>query len=93
MLKDAITSVDELNKTVEILTKKEIKDGCQVIQYQVNTLLSSNGQSPFVSLFLYANEEPEYKEETQLIIDEIIRQRHLGIKNECGVYVTPEFPY
>ena len=92
MLKDTITSVDELNKVVDILTKKEIKDGCQVIQYQVNTLLSSNGQSPFVSLFLYANEEPDYKEETQMIIDEIIRQREIGIKNECGVYETPEFP-
>ena len=92
MLKDTVTSVDELNNVVDILTRKEIEDGCQVIQYQVNTLLSSNGQSPFCSLFLYANEEPEYREETQMIIDEIIRQRHLGIKNECGVYVTPEFP-
>ena len=92
MLKDAILDIDNLNKTVDILTTKEIEDGVQTIQYQINTLLSSNGQSPFVSLFLYANEDPEYKEETQLIIDELIRQRKLGIKNEKGVYVTVEFP-
>ena len=63
LLKDTITSVDELNRTVDVLLKKEIASGVQTIQYQIQTLATSNGQSPFVSLFMYLNEDEEYIEE------------------------------
>lgn len=73
-------------------TRKEVKDGVQTIQYQENTFSSSNGQTPFVSICLYVDEEPEYKKETAMIIEEVLKQRLLGMKNENGVYVTPSFP-
>lgn len=72
--------------------KKEIRDGVQTIQYQENTFSSNNGQTPFVSIFLYLNEKPEYIKETALIIEEILKQRYEGMKNEYGVPVTPAFP-
>lgn len=72
--------------------KKEIKDGVQTIQYQENTFSSSNGQTPFVSLFMYLNEKPEYVKETALIIEEILNQRIQGMKNQYGVWTTPAFP-
>lgn len=72
--------------------KKEIKAGVQTIQYQINTFSTSNGQAPFLSIFMYINEDEEYKKETAMIIEEILRQRIQGIKNEQGVYVTPSFP-
>ena len=87
-----ITDVDTLNKTVEKLVKKEVASGVQTIQYQIQTLASSNGQSPFVSLFMYLNEDEEYIEEMALIIEEVLKQRIIGVKNEQGVYVTPAFP-
>lgn len=64
----------------------------QTIQYQINTLMTTNGQAPFVTLFLHIDEEDEYVEETVMIITEILRQRLEGTKNEKGVYVTPAFP-
>ena len=70
----------------------ELKSGVQTIQYQINTLMTTNGQSPFVTLFLYLREDDEYAEENAMIIEEILRQRLEGIKNEAGVYVTPAFP-
>lgn len=73
-------------------TRKEVKDGVQTIQYQENTFSSSNGQTPFVSICLYIDEDMEYKYETAMIIEEILKQRYLGMKNEQGVYVTPSFP-
>ena len=72
--------------------KKEIKAGVQTLQYQINTFSTSNGQAPFLSIFMYINEDEEYKKETAMIIEEMLRQRIQGIKNEQGVYVTPSFP-
>lgn len=70
----------------------ELSSGVQTIQYQINTLMTTNGQSPFVTLFLELDENDEYLTETAEIIQEILRQRIQGIKNEAGVYVTPAFP-
>lgn len=70
----------------------ELKSGVQTIQYQINTLMTTNGQSPFVTLFLNLEKDDPYIEENAMIIEEILRQRLEGIKNEQGVYVTPAFP-
>ncbi|MGI5825025.1 MAG: anaerobic ribonucleoside-triphosphate reductase [Bacillota bacterium] len=70
----------------------ELRSGVQTIQYQINTLMTTNGQSPFVTLFLHLVDGDEYIEENAMIIEEILRQRLEGIKNEKGVYVTPAFP-
>lgn len=70
----------------------ELRSGVQTIQYQINTLMTTNGQSPFVTLFLNLEEGDEYIEENAMIIEEILRQRLEGIKNEKGVFVTPAFP-
>jgi ribonucleoside-triphosphate reductase len=78
--------------TVNVLLQDELSAGVQTIQYQINTLMTTNGQSPFVTLFLNLEEDDEYAEETAMIIEEILKQRLLGIKNEKGVYVTPAFP-
>ncbi len=72
--------------------KKELSAGVQTIQYQINTLMTTNGQAPFVTLFLYLRDGDPYIEENAMIIEEILNQRLLGIKNEVGVYVTPAFP-
>ncbi len=72
--------------------KKELKAGVQTIQYQINTLMTTNGQSPFVTLFLNLQEGDPYIKENAMIIEEVLRQRYEGIKNEAGVYVTPAFP-
>lgn len=87
-------SMDEATrrKTVDIRLRDELKSGVQTIQYQINTLMTTNGQSPFVTLFLHIDEEDEYVEETVLIIEEILNQRLQGTKNEKGVFVTPAFP-
>ncbi len=73
-------------------TKKEVKDGVQTIQYQINTLMTTNGQSPFVTLFMHFSPDYEYKKEAALITEEILKQRIQGIKNDVGVYITPAFP-
>jgi len=70
----------------------ELKSGVQTIQYQINTLMTTNGQSPFVTLFLNLDKDDSYVEENAMIIEEILNQRIEGIKNEKGVYVTPAFP-
>ena len=72
--------------------EEELSAGVQTIQYQINTLMTTNGQSPFVTLFLNLEEDDEYADETAMIIEEILKQRLLGIKNEKGVYITPAFP-
>ena len=72
--------------------KDELASGVQTIQYQINTLMTTNGQSPFVTLFLCLDEKDPYIEENAMIIEEILNQRLVGIKNEKGVYVTPAFP-
>lgn len=73
-------------------TKREIKSGVQTIQYQINTLMTTNGQAPFVTLFMYFDPEDEYAYEASLITEEILRQRIEGIKNKQGINVTPAFP-
>lgn len=83
---------EEVNKLVDVQLKRELSAGVQTIQYQVNTLMTTNGQAPFVTLFLYLDPDNEYSEENAMIIEEILKQRLQGIKNECGVYVTPAFP-
>lgn len=72
--------------------KSELSAGVQTIQYQINTLMTTNGQSPFVTLFLNLKKDDEYIKENAMIIEEILKQRYEGIKNEKGVYVTPAFP-
>lgn len=81
-----------LNQFVNDRVMDELKSGVQTIQYQINTLMTTNGQSPFVTLFLNLDKDDEYIEENALIVEEILRQRLEGIKNEKGVYVTPAFP-
>jgi ribonucleoside-triphosphate reductase len=71
---------------------KEIKDGVQTFNYQINSMTTTNGQSPFLTVFMYLNETEEYKNELALIIEEFIRQRITGMKNKVGVYVTQAFP-
>lgn len=73
-------------------TKKEIKDGIQTVQYQINTLMTTNGQAPFVTLFMYFKPDYAYAKEAAMITEELLRQRIKGIKNEADVYVTPAFP-
>ena len=71
---------------------KEIKDGVQTFQYQINSMTTTNGQSPFLSVCFYLGETEEYKEELAMIIKEFLEQRIVGMKNEKGVYITPAFP-
>ena len=71
---------------------KEITDGVQTFQYQINSMTTTNGQAPFLSVCLYLGETDEYKEELAMIIEEVLRQRIMGMKNEKGVYITPAFP-
>ena len=83
---------EEVDKLVADRIRDELKSGVQTIQYQINTLMTTNGQSPFVTLFLYLDKDDEYLEENAMIVTEILRQRYEGIKNEKGVYITPAFP-
>jgi ribonucleoside-triphosphate reductase len=72
--------------------KKEVKDGVQTFNYQINSMTTTNGQAPFLSVFMYLNETTEYREELAMLIEEFLNQRMMGFKNEKGVYVTPAFP-
>lgn len=83
---------DQCEKFAKDDTLKEIKDGVQTFQYQVNSMTTTNGQAPFLSVCLYLGETDEYKEELALIIEEVLRQRIQGMKNEKGVWITPAFP-
>ncbi len=73
-------------------TRKEIGDGVQTFNYQVNSMTNTNGQAPFLSVFMYLNETTEYKKELAMVIEEFLKQRILGFKNTKGVYITPAFP-
>lgn len=87
------TVTDEVvEKMAKIRLMDELKSGVQTIQYQINTLMTTNGQAPFVTLFLCLDDKDEYIEENAMIVEEVLRQRLEGIKNEAGVYVTPAFP-
>ena len=83
---------DIIEGIVQDRLKAELKAGVQTIQYQINTLMTTNGQSPFVTLFLHLEKDDPYIKENAMIIEEVLRQRYEGIKNEAGVYVTPAFP-
>ena len=85
---------DFLEEIVEMRVRKEIERGVQVLQYQINTLNTSNGQTPFVSVFMYLNEAKDEREKKDLvmIIEEVLKQRIQGTKNEKGVWITPAFP-
>lgn len=83
------STIEEL---VETRVVHELESGVQTIQYQINTLMTTNGQTPFVTLFLHLEENDPYIKENAMIIEEILKQRIQGIKNEAGVYVTPAFP-
>ena len=85
-------SDDIIEDLVQDRLKAELKAGVQTIQYQINTLMTTNGQSPFVTLFLHLEKDDPYIKENAMIIEEVLRQRYEGIKNEAGVYVTPAFP-
>ena len=87
-----ILSDNIIEDLVQDRLKAELKAGVQTIQYQINTLMTTNGQSPFVTLFLHLEEGDPYIKENAMIIEEVLRQRYQGIKNEAGVYVTPAFP-
>ena len=85
-------SEDLIEEIVQDRLKYELKSGIQTIQYQINTLMTTNGQAPFVTLFLHLEKDDPYIKENAMIIEEVLRQRYEGIKNEAGVYVTPAFP-
>ena len=96
ILNDKTTRIDNarIDKIVEKRVREEIKRGVQTIQYQVVTLLTTNGQAPFITVFMYLGEveDKQTKHDLALIIEEMIEQRYQGVKNEKGVWVTPAFP-
>ncbi len=98
MRKNAEFGMNLTDEQVEDLVRSdlegEIRDGIQTLQYQLITLLTSNGQTPFVSVFMYLDEVPEgqTRDDLAMIIEEVLRQRIRGVKNEKGVYITPAFP-
>ncbi len=85
---------DKVKKIAEIRVKEEINRGVQMIQYQVITLMTTNGQAPFITVFMYLDEVPEgqLRDDLAAVIEEMLHQRILGVKNEQGVYITPAFP-
>ena len=95
-LKDAgiEASEDKINLIAEERVRKEVKTGVQTIQYQIITLMTTNGQAPFVTVYMYLDEvaEGQLRDDLALIIEEMLNQRILGVKNEKGVYITPAFP-
>ena len=90
--KDRKLSKEECEKFAKEDTRKEVADGVQTFNYQVNSMTNTNGQAPFLSVCMYLGETDEYKEELAMIIEEFLKQRILGFKNEKGVYITPAFP-
>ena len=88
------TTSEKINEVVEARLRDEIRRGVQTIQYQVVTLMTTNGQAPFVTVFMYLNEArtPEEKRDLSMIVEEVLRQRYEGVKNEEGVWITPAFP-
>ena len=90
--KERKLSKEECEKFAMQDTKKEVEDGVQTFNYQVNSMTNTNGQAPFLSVCMYLGETDEYKDELAMIIEEFLKQRILGFKNEKGVYITPAFP-
>lgn len=91
---DILLHSDRVSEITEKRLRDEIRRGVQTIQYQILTLMTTNGQAPFVTLFMYLNEVPEgrLRDDLAMIIEEVVRQRIQGVKNEAGVWVTPAFP-
>lgn len=87
-------SESQINDIAEMRVRSEIERGVQVIQYQVITLMTTNGQAPFITVFMYLDEVPEgrLRDDLAMVIEEMLKQRILGVKNEKGVYITPAFP-
>ena len=85
-------SAEDCEKYAREDLKKEVTDGVQTFQYQINSMTTTNGQAPFLSVNMYLGETEEYKEELAMLIEEVLKQRIEGMKNECGVYITPAFP-
>ena len=87
-------SAEKIDEITEIRLREEVKNGVQMIQYQVVTLMTTNGQAPFVTVFMYLNEakNEQEKKDLALIIEETLKQRYRGVKNEKGVWITPAFP-
>lgn len=85
-------SKEKIDELVDVELKKELAAGIQTIQYQLNTFMTTNGQAPFVTLFLNLDKKDPYIKENALIIEEVLKERLQGIKNEAGVYITPAFP-
>ena len=85
---------EKVNQMAEMRVKEEINRGVQMIQYQVITLMTTNGQAPFITVFMYLDEVPEgqLRDDLAAVIEEMLHQRILGVKNEQGVYITPAFP-
>ena len=90
--KERKLSKEECEKFAMQDTRKEVEDGVQTFNYQVNSMTNTNGQAPFLSVCMYLGETDEYKDELAMIIEEFLKQRILGFKNEKGVYITPAFP-
>lgn len=84
--------IEKAEEIAWIRTRKEVKDGIQTIQYQINTLMTTNGQAPFVTLFMHFTPGYEFEKEAAMITEEILSQRYEGVKNEQDVYITPAFP-
>ncbi len=93
-LEECNADLSAVDKITEARVKEEVKKGVQTIQYQVTTLMTTNGQAPFVTVFMYLGEakNEQEKRDLALIIEEVLRQRYKGVKNEKGVWVTPAFP-
>ena len=87
-------SEEAISKVVEDRLRDEVRRGVQTIQYQVVTLMTTNGQAPFITVFMYLNEarNEQEKKDLAMIIEETLRQRYEGVKNEKGVWITPAFP-
>ena len=90
--KDRNLKEADCKKFAEQDTRKEVEDGVQTFNYQVNSMTNTNGQAPFLSVNMYLGETDEYKDELAMIIEEFLKQRILGFKNKKGVYITPAFP-
>ena len=90
--KDRKLTKEQIDKFVDEDLRKEITDGVQTFQYQINSMTNTNGQAPFLSVCMYLGETDEYKDELAMIIEEFLKQRIQGIKNEQGAYITPAFP-
>lgn len=92
LAKEFFNDDESRKKYADKMTKKEVRDSVQTFNYQVNSMATTNGQAPFLSVMMYLDEDPEYKKEVAMLIEEFLKQRIKGMQNEQGVWVTPAFP-